>query len=327
MAQGDSGEPAVTQASPADVSVVIVSWNCADLLAGCLHSLARHAAGQVLEVWVVDNASSDQTLSMLRDRFPQVRVIANRENRGFAAANNQAIRQAAGRYVFILNPDTVVEEGAVRKLREFLEQHAEAGMAGPRIHCADGSLAPTAARRTYSLAAALWLTSLRLDGVPLLGGWLRKRLMSPYDFNRTQPVEAISGAAMLVRRELLQRLDGFGECFSHCGEDIDLCVRVLRSGCGIYYVADATVWHYEGASRSKAPVRTEVNSLMSNHRYFVRCFGRRHAFLFRLMVQGLAVPRLVIAGVLRLLSRRESADEFRQRLAIARHLLQWRDVQ
>ena len=114
-----------------DVSVVIVSWNVASLLADCLDSLVRCSDGLALEVWVVDNASLDKTVEMLRDRYPWVHLIANQDNRGFARANNQAFQHVRGRFVLILNPDTVVREGAIRSMVQFLLDHGDVGMVGP----------------------------------------------------------------------------------------------------------------------------------------------------------------------------------------------------
>ncbi len=232
-----------------NVTVIIVSWNVAELLADCLESLAREANALSLEAIVVDNASADHTVDMLRTRFPWVCTIANRDNPGFACGNNQAIGLARGRHVLLLNPDTVVEEGALRKLLDFLRDHPQAGAVGPNLRRPDGAPDRTSARRLLSLSAALCMDALRLHALPLIGPRLGRKLAHPYDYDRTQPVEAISGAALLARRELLQNLGGFSETFLHCGEDLDLCFRIRQSGFEIWYVAEARIMHLKGARR------------------------------------------------------------------------------
>ena len=313
--------------SPPDVSVVIVSWNVADMLADCLDSLARHGGGPSLEVWVVDNASSDHSVAMLRERYPWARLVASTENLGFARGNNLAIRQARGRFIFLLNPDTVVTAGALGKLMDYLETHPEAGMVGPRLCGRDGRLQPASARRAYSLASALCLSVLRLDRLPAIGAWIERRLAHPYDYETTQSVEAISGAAMLARGEVLRELGGFGEVFWHCGEDEDLCARVRAAGWQIGYRCDAVVEHRHGASRRKAPVRTAVNAALSIQQYFLRRQGRAAALCYRAVVQAVEVPILAAVGLFKLALGREQAAQFRERLIICRRLLAWRPME
>ena len=238
-----------------DVSVVIVSWNVAGLLADCLDSLLRCSDGLTLEVWVVDNASSDNTVEMVRSRYPWVQLIANADNRGFAAANNQAFQHVRGRFVFILNPDTVLEPRALQSLVRFLEERGDAGMVGPYMYRPDAGIETNVARRMYTLSAALWIDSLRVQTLPCIGPRLYRRFCTPYDYTLTREVEAISGAAMLVRRELLDKLQGFAEVFIHGGEDLDLCFRVRAAGWKVYYDAAARFQHLGGQSNKQASVR------------------------------------------------------------------------
>jgi GT2 family glycosyltransferase len=312
-------------ASP-DLSVVIVSWNVAEHVLNCLESIACNVQGMVLEVLLVDNASSDGTVEAVRRRFPWVHVIPNSENVGFARANNQAIAKAKGSFVLLLNPDTVVTAGAISALCEFLASRPEVGMVGPSLRRKDGELDATCARRSFNLGAALCLDSLRLQAVPRLGPYLYRALVSPYDYSRTQPVEAISGAAMLVRRELLQELGGFGEEFLHCGEDMDLCFRIHAAGRQTWYLAEAMIYHLVGQSRKKARVRSEVYRALSVHRYFLRCCGRWQALLYRAMVQGVEAPTLLLIGVWKRLLGRETRDDFLARIHVARGLWRWKQT-
>jgi len=309
-----------------DVSVVIVSWNVAELLADCLESLQQNSGGLSIDVWVVDNDSSDNTLDVLRERFPWVQVIANKENRGFACANNQGFQHATGRYVFILNPDTIVPEGVLPTLVDFLDTNSAVAMVGPRLLLPDGETQVTCARRLPSLMGELCLRTLLLHKMPLIGSWLQRKLASPYDYETTQEVEAISGAAMLVRCEVLQDLGGFGEAFIHCGEDLDLCYRIRAASWQTHYVSECHIVHFCGQSSEQAPVRTAVNAVLSDQEYFRRCFGVWHAFAYRLIAQVIKGPCIVAVGLFKLLLGKESVVGLKQRIGIFRGLLAWRRV-
>jgi GT2 family glycosyltransferase len=309
-----------------DVTVVIVTWNVARLLSDCLESLQHCEAGVTLEVIVVDNASSDDTLELLQARFPWVRVIANRENRGYARANNQGIDVARGRFIMLLNPDTIVSEGALASLVDFLVNNPQAGAAGPKLRHPSGLPDICSARRSYNLAAAFFIDSLHLRPVPLIGPKLFRWLKAPYDYEKTQSVEAVSGAAIIVRRELLQSLGGFGEMFFHGGEDLDLCFRIRKSGWEIWHLATALIVHLGAESSKKAPVRVYVDNALSTELFFSRCHGKWPARGFRWIVKTFQIPAMVTIGILKFLCRRETAGDLSQRLQIARRLMIWKRV-
>src|SRR5262245_39870565 len=235
-------------AAPVDVSIIIVSWNVAELLKGCIQSIVEYSSGLSLEVIVVDNASMDHTLSMLAEEFRWVRVIGNKENVGFACANNQGFRRAEGKYVFILNPDTVLVNGALRRMVEFLDRNPTVALVGPKICRGNGETQASCARLLPTLSWSFFCDTLQLFKLPLIGSWFSHKYFSPYDYSITQEIEAASGAAMLVRNEVIQKLGGFGDSFLHCGEDVDLCFRLRQAGWKIYYLSDAMIVHYSGQS-------------------------------------------------------------------------------
>jgi hypothetical protein len=311
---------------PFDITVIIVSWNVAGVLGDCLDSLDRTKGNLKLEVLVVDNASSDDTLEMLRERFPWVRVVANRENCGFARGNNQGIALAGGRFVLLLNPDTIVSEGALQGLYDFLVTHSAAGAAGPNLRDANGNPDSGAARRAYTLAAALFIDGLHLRPVPLIGPFLYRRLLAPYDYAKDQRVEAICGAAIFARREILQSLGGFGEMFLHCGEDLDLCFRIRKAGWEIWYLVAPVVVHLGGESSKNARIRTVVEAVLSTEVYFQRCYGKWRARWFRCIVKTVQVPLMIAIGALKFVSGRGSAAEWHERVQVARSLMAWQRV-
>lgn len=325
-----SGKPATPlearEGARPDLTVVIVSWNVASLLRRCLGSLAAAAPGLSLQVIVVDNASSDESVAMLRGEFPWVRLIANGANLGFARACNQGLGPATADRVLFLNPDTVVCPGALGVLLGFLADHPEAGMLGPSVWNEDGTFQTTAARVMPTAGRLVAIDVLRLHKLPLVGAWLHKRLVSPYDRGTIQEVQAISGAAMLVRRELLEKLGGFGECFIHCGEDMDLCFRVRRAGWKIYFVPGARVSHLQGRSARQAPVWALVNAAISIQRYLERCFGPWPARLYRAAIQGIDVPATLLIGLVKWASCQQPRGDLRVRLQYARGIWTWRPM-
>lgn len=316
----------VNMSSP-QLSIVIVSWNVAELIQGCLDSIAKYSSDIPLEVIVVDNASKDDTVRKLRENYPWVQVIANEANIGFARANNQALKYVKGEFVLLLNPDTAVVERALNTMREFLLSHPEVGMVGPRIILPNGLVQDMSARLLPTLGWSLLCDSLNLNKLPVVGHLITRRYVSPYNYNLTQPVEAISGAAMMLRRTVIERVGLFGESFLHCGEDVDLCFRIQKSGWNIIYLCDAAVVHYDGRSRAQAPVRVEINTTLSIQQYFVRCFGGIQGACYRIIVQVIKVPITVLVGIVKTLTGRENLEALKRRCAIAKGIWRWRPVE
>jgi len=309
-----------------DVSVIIVSWNVAPLLRQCLHSLMSDAPDLSLQVIVVDNASSDESVAMLRGEFPWVQLIANDANLGFARASNQGVRLATAPLVLLLNPDTVVVPGALGILIRFLQQHPDAGLLGPSLWNEDGTFQETSARVLPSVGRIVAIEVFRLHQLPGVGRWVKRRLISPYDPDVVQEVQAISGAAMLLRRDLFEKGGGFGECFIHCGEDLDLCFRIRRAGWKIYFVPGARVVHVRRGSARQAPVWTLVNAAISTQRYLERCFGPWSARLYRLALQVIDVPATILIGLVKSALGRQPPGDLRVRLQYARGIWTWRPM-
>lgn len=207
-----------------DVSVIIVSYNTADLLAACLESVL--ASQQVHgEIFVVDNASKDGSAEVVRKNFPAVHLIANADNRGFGAANNQALRECTGKYIVFLNPDTTITPETLHDMVAFMEANPKVGLAGPRVLNPDGT-------RQDSV-------SLRYPGHRYGAADLG---VLPGE------IACVLGACQISSLELLRKLGGFDEDFFLYGEDQDLCLRVRKSGLEIGVIPDAVIMHHGGKS-------------------------------------------------------------------------------
>ena len=230
-----------------DLSIIIVNYNVRDYLAECLLSLLPACQGLQAETIVIDNASADGSVEMIRTRFPQVTLIANPENRGFAQAVNQGIRASSGELLVILNPDTLVQADTFTVMRDWLHNHPRCGMAGCTILNADGSFQLACRRKIPTpLSALAKLTGLSrlFPNSPRWGEYNMTWL--PAD--QAAEVEAISGAFMMVRRSVADSVGLLDEQFFMYGEDLDWCLRIRQAGWTIDYVPATRIIHYKGAS-------------------------------------------------------------------------------
>ncbi|MGI6224144.1 MAG: glycosyltransferase family 2 protein [Prevotella sp.] len=235
------------------LSVVIVSYNVRYYLEQCIASLNRAARGIETEVWVVDNHSSDDSVDLIRQRFPDVHVVAQSQNLGFARANNIAIRKATGQYVLLLNPDTIVAEDTLRAVVDFMDQHPKAGGCGVKMMHCDGSDAMESRRGLPSPLTAFYkMTGLcsRFPNHPKLGHYY----MSGMPWDKPGQIEVVSGAFFMLRHEALDKIGLLDEDFFMYGEDIDLSYRLLKGGYENWYVP-ARILHYKGESTQKSSFR------------------------------------------------------------------------
>jgi GT2 family glycosyltransferase len=229
------------EAGPVHVTVCIANWNCRDLLRGCLESLHDQPQGVRLETVVVDNASSDGAADMVAREFPEVVLLRNPVNRGFARANNQAADRARGRYLLFLNNDTLVPPGTLGRLMEYAEKHPGVGMIGPRLRDGRGQ-AQVSYRQRPTLATLLHRTSL-LRWTGLLRESYRRYRREEFDPESTREVEVLMGAAMFLPRDVFFECGGWDEEFTFGGEDLDLSLRIGRSRPVVYHPT-VEITHY-----------------------------------------------------------------------------------
>ncbi len=272
------------------LSVVIVSYNVRAFLEQCLLSVRRAMEGIEGEVWVVDNCSTDDSVEMVRAHFPEVHLIANRENVGFSAANNQAIRQSRGEYVLLLNPDTLVEENTFHQCLYFMDKHPDAGAMGARLLDGSGRYLPES-KRGFPTP---WVSFCKMTGLSSLfphserfNGYYLGHL-SPEE---THVVQVLAGCFMFLRRSALERAGLLDEAFFMYGEDIDLSYRIQQSGFRNYYYPQVRVLHYKGESTQKGSFR-----YVKRFYEAMIIFTRKH---FRQMGAGVLVLLLHLAIGLR----------------------------
>jgi len=226
------------------LSVVIVSYNVRHYLDECLESVQKALEGVEAEVFVVDNASTDDTMSVLPQKYTWVRFIASEENLGFSRGNNIAIRQATGEYVLLLNPDTNVAEHTLREAVRFMDEHPQAGGVGVMMLNGDGTRAPESRRAIPTP----WVSALKMLG------FTKRYYMSHLPWDEPCRIEVISGAFCLLRHTALDKVGLLDEDFFMYGEDIDLSYRLLKSGYENWYLP-LPITHYKGKSTRKTDYR------------------------------------------------------------------------
>lgn len=305
-----------------DLSVLIVNWNTRDLTAHCLASLAGTADrvdGQTLdygpyraEVIVVDNASADGSAPLIRDQFGWAQVIEAETNLGFAGGNNRAYAASRGRYVLLLNSDTVVHAGAVRALIDFMDAQPDCGAAGARLLNADGSLQPSC-QPMLTPGREFWRL-IFLDAV-----WPRATYrMARWDTQTPRRVEVIKGACLSVRRAALPDAAAvLDERYFMYTEEVDLCYRLLQAGWSLYWVPQAVVTHFGEASSRQSYNRMYVQLYRSKIQFYRKYGGESRASRYKRLVQVAYAPRWLAARALAPIkpTARQQAQVFRQLLA------------
>jgi N-acetylglucosaminyl-diphospho-decaprenol L-rhamnosyltransferase len=305
--------------SGVDLSVIIVSMNCRGELAECLASVERARCSLGVETFVVDNASRDGSAAMVAEQFPQVTLIANNRNRGFAAANNQAVAAANGRNVLFLNPDTVVKPGALEVLVRTLDGDATIGVCAPQLRSADGSVQESSRREPTFAALLHQYTPLRI--LMIFKGAYRRYKMGDFDFCTPADVDIVMGAAFCVPARVLAEVGVLDERFFVYFEEMDFCRRVREAGYRVRFEPRGQITHIGGVSAATAT--SNLFFCRSLFRYIRKhngpVAGRAMVFMLRLGMflreAMLLVMDLALGGLLALVLR---TDRAKRRLARAR---------
>ncbi len=259
-----------------DLSIVIVNWNAKDYLKKCVASIYEDATNLSFEIIIVDNASSDGSVEMVKFEFPKVRLINNSSNSGFGIANNIGIKESIGRYILFLNPDTLVLPDCLKKLMGFLDKNASAGAVGPKIINPDGSIQVSCARNT----PGLWSEFFELTYFNYLFPKVRlfnRQYLGTGEYDTDKEVDLLSGSCMMVRRSVLDEIGLFDPSFFIYGEDIDLLYRIKKAGWKVWYLYSARLVHFGGESTKQVPEKKVFHNLRSKYLFLKKHFGRTKA--------------------------------------------------
>jgi GT2 family glycosyltransferase len=264
-----------------DLSIIIVSWNVADLLASCLDSIFENATGLQLEVIVVDSASSDHSVEMIKTRFPQVNLLAQTENLGFSRCNNIGLAAACGRHLLLLNPDTEVIGDTLMTMAAYLDANPAVGIVGPRTLNTDGSIQST--RRRFPTLATGFFESTWFQA------YAPKQVMSRFYVtdapdDAVLDVDWVQGSALMARREVYERIGGLDEGFVMYSEELDWCRRAKNAGWRVVYLGTTQIVHHGGKSSEQVTARRHIHFHESKLRYFRKYHGRFVAEMLRVFL-------------------------------------------
>lgn len=287
-----------------DLSIIIVNFNVKEFLQNLLSSILKSTGRLSTEIIVIDNASDDGSVEIIREKFPSVKLIASEKNLGFGRANNLGLEISKGKFILLINPDTIVQEDTFQKLIAFFEKTPEAGLAGCKVLNSDGTL-QLACRRSFP---GPWTSFTKVTGLGKI--FPKSRLFARYnmtylDENQTYEVDAISGAFMMMRREVYEKVGGFDPQFFMYGEDLDLCYRIQKAGYKVYYLHETQIIHYKGESTKRSSLDETRVFYEAMHLFVKKHFSSsfiveiilRFAIIVRQLFAFLNVYRLVVLAL------------------------------
>jgi len=263
------------------LSIVIICWNDFKVIQDCLKSIYAETTPLDFEVIVSDNGSTDRSIPFIREHFPQVRIIENGANLGFARGNNAGIRAALGEFVLILNPDTIIHGKSLQVLVAFADHHPDAGAFGCRVLNRDGSDQGPA--RPLPSVRAYLISALCLGFLGRLSGVFGSDTYLDWDGRTEREIGYQSGCCVMLRRALLDQLHGFDERFFYHFEETDLCCRVWKAGWRVLFCPEAEITHLGGQSVGRFPIRFALETYRSRYRYFYKHFGEKGLRRIRLV--------------------------------------------
>jgi len=264
-----------------DLSIIIVSWNVKSLLNQCLSSIFNNPPKVSFEVLVVDNNSHDGSAVMVKGKYPQVKLILNQTNLGFAKANNQAIQESQSRYILLLNPDTQVLPGTLDKMINFMETRPETGALGCKLLNPDGTTQPSCRRFPTinlvlweNLFLSRWFPDVRIERDYKMTGWKHDDL---------REIDQPMGACLMIRSRILKEIGPMDEQFFMFFEEVDLCYRIKKAGWKIYFTPEAKVIHYSKQSIEQMPGGMSLEYFKSQYKFMKKHFLNKTPFRFFLL--------------------------------------------
>ncbi len=284
------------------LSVIIVNYNVKHFLEQCLYSVRKAATTLDCEVFVVDNNSVDGSVNMLAEKFPEVKVIANHENTGFSKANNQAIAQATGEYILLLNPDTLVEDDTFQKVIQFMDLHPEAGGLGVKMVNGSGKFLPESKRGLPTPEVAFY----KIFGLAKL--FPKSKRFGQYHLSYLDPdkvheVDILSGAFLLIRKKVIDKIGGLDESFFMYGEDIDISYRIVKAGYKNFYFPLTRIIHYKGESTKKSSINYVMVFYQAMVIFAKKHFSTKNARTFSLLINVAIYFRAFLAILKRMSDR------------------------
>ncbi len=264
------------------ISVIIVNWNTKDLLLACVRSLKEHTREQTLEIIVVDNASTDGSQEALKAQFPDIVLIQNRENLGFAKANNIGITRARGEYLCLVNSDVEIKDGCIDKMAAYLKEHPEIGLMGPKIYLPDGSVQRSC--KQFPSIRAHFCSAVMLHRIFPGKRAFAGEEMTWFGYDTTQEVDVLTGAFWLTHRKAVNDVGLLDERFFFYSEDVDWCRRFKDRGWKTIFFPEARITHFTGGSSTDDPVKYYVRLCRAKLQYWEKHSSKINCFIVKLIM-------------------------------------------
>lgn len=279
-----------------DLSIIIVNYNTMDLLMQTIQSVINTSKNISYEIIVSDNNSTDGSIQMVKEKFPQVKLIENKANLGFPKGNNVAIKQSIGRYVLLLNSDTVVLDNCLLKCIEYMDIHKDIGVLGCKVVLRDGKL-DHACKRGFPTPEASLFYVLKLNKLFPNNEKFSQYTLSHLDEDEINEVDSLMGAFMMLRKNVIDEVGLLDEEFFMYGEDIDWCFRIKQAGWKVVYYPEEKIIHYKGSSSRKKPYMT----LYEFHRAMILFYNKHYKSKYNFIVTILVYLGVYIKFILSLL--------------------------
>ena len=277
-----------------ELSIIILNWNTRDLLSRCLDAVTQHVGDICHEIIVVDNASTDGSQALLAARYPNVRLVQNTDNVGFAKANNRGMRESNGRTVLLLNSDAFVTVGALQAMLQVMASQPRAGIVGAHLLNADGSFQASHTAFPNLLQEFMILSG---TGRALRGPYYPSR--GPDEGKGPQVVDYVEGAALLVRREAFEQAGGLDEGFFMYAEEVDWCYAMKRAGWQVWYAPDAKITHLGGGSSKNRKTAREADLYRSRVRFFRKHRGPLPTIALKSLIYLSVIVKQMVFSLLR----------------------------
>jgi len=276
------------------LSIIIVSWNVKKDLAQCLDSIRTNQTNHEHEIIVVDNASSDGTVEMVSQNYPKVRLIANQQNTGFGAANNQGVKISQGHYLLFLNPDTIVHAEALDTLIDFMDDNTNVGICSPKLLNSDGTTQGSI--RSFPTFRAILYRHTIFRQLGIFRKDYKKWMMRDFAYDLISDVDQPAGAALMTRASALKQVDdnGFDENFFMYFEEVDLCYRIKQAGWRIVFIPTSQITHLGGRSAEQIPSHIRMMMLQSMFIFFKKHRSKGSNLAFKFILKPTAILRDMI---------------------------------
>ena len=298
-----------------DVSIIVVAWNVRDFVYNCLKSVYKETIEIKFEVIYVDNGSEDGSVEMVKSKFPEVRIIENSENLGFIKANNQGIKIARGRYILLLNSDTIVLDNAIAKTVKFADDHPESAIVGCKVLNPDGSLQRNAFQ-FYSTINMIFHVTYLSKLFPRNKLFAKERY-GEWDFNDVREVDVIVGCYSLVRMEAIKQVDLMDELFFVYGDDIDWCYLFVKTGWKVIFTPEPKIIHFGGQTTKKKAVKFQYQLYGSKIIHVKKHYSYKTFLICRLLTSlffFIRAPYWLIFGIVKNKERENALQKFKSYL-------------